>query len=135
MNNQGFTLVEVLLNLLVVSFLCLLLVRLPVQEFQNDLESRLFFERLEAQLNLTQQEAIVHRRAQKVFFDAGHQEVKLAHQVLPFPLGWSIKQNFIFYYLANGRINQFKTVSFFHTDGRIVRVVFQLGSGKFEIQS
>ncbi|MFK8198006.1 competence type IV pilus minor pilin ComGD [Aerococcaceae bacterium zg-1292] len=133
-NCAGFSLMECLVVLLMMSFVLLMVVRLPFQSWQQSIAERLFFEKVSAQLNLAQQEAIVMQRTRTVRFEAAQNRVIFNEVQFPFPPGWKMYKSYDFNYLANGRTDQFSTVYFYSDTGKEVQLVFQLGSGKFEVR-
>ncbi|MFK8242406.1 MULTISPECIES: competence type IV pilus minor pilin ComGD [unclassified Facklamia] len=133
-NCAGFTLMECLIVLLMMSFVLLMIVRLPFQSWQQSVSERLFIEKVTAQLNLAQQEAIIMQRTRTVRFEATQNQVTFNEVQFPFPRGWKLYTSYEFNYFANGRTDQFSTVSFYSDAGKRVQLVFQLGSGKFEVR-
>ncbi|WP_141749216.1 competence type IV pilus minor pilin ComGD [Globicatella sp. HMSC072A10] len=133
-NNRGFTLVEMLIHLIIISFLILLIIKIPHRQIANQIENRLFVDQLVAQLNYTQQKALFHNKRYTVTFDQSRQEVRFNDRNLQLPETLYFNQTFIFDYLANGRVNQFRTVTLYNDEGPRVKIVFQLGSGKFVVQ-
>ena len=134
-NNRGFTLVEMLIHLIIISFLILLMIKIPHRQIANQIENRMFVDQLVAQLNYTQQKALFHNKRYTVSFDQSRQEVRFNDRNLQLPETLYFNQTFIFDYLANGRVNQFRTVTLYTNEGPHVKIVFQLGSGKFVVQT
>lgn len=133
-NNKAFTLIEMLIHLMIVSFLLLLTIKIPHREIASQIEHRLFVDQLVAQLNYTQQKALLHNKRYTVIFDQERQEVRFNDRTLKLPDTMHFNQTFIFDYLANGRVSQFRTVTLYLDQAIYVKVVFQLGSGKFVVQ-
>lgn len=131
---KGFTLLESLFALVIIAFIWVLMVRIPYARWQDSVESRMFFDQLEAQLNLTQQDAITYRQTQTIRFDARQQSIRFPNKILTLPQNWNLSSNYSFYYLPNGRVDQFRTVTIHHSSGKRMAIVFQLGSGKFEFK-
>lgn len=142
-SKQAFTLVEALLVLFIMGFMLLVLTITPQQKMTNSINDRIFFDQLVSELNLGQTLAITHNQALRVNFSMTGQTVsfELIESNYPstqlyLPSNWRLKRNFQFIYLANGRINRFDTVTFYHTQtSKTVSIVFQLGSGRFELRS
>ncbi|OFK60825.1 hypothetical protein HMPREF2811_00185 [Globicatella sp. HMSC072A10] len=123
-----------LIHLIIISFLILLIIKIPHRQIANQIENRLFVDQLVAQLNYTQQKALFHNKRYTVTFDQSRQEVRFNDRNLQLPETLYFNQTFIFDYLANGRVNQFRTVTLYNDEGPRVKIVFQLGSGKFVVQ-
>lgn len=138
---MGFTLSEALVVLLVISFCTSVLAYIPSNEMLEKIESRLFFNQVLAGLNLAQEVSILQETQVYVRFwqtlpfvqfqIVGHatpiQEVSI-------PDCWRIEQSLQFTHFPDGRTNQFGTVVFVHRDGHRAELVFQLGSGKYELR-
>lgn len=131
---RGFTLVEGLLSLLILSFVLLMTLKIPIGDWKGQVEGRLFFDSLVAKLNLSQQTAITKGQSQSITFSSNQARVYFPDAVLSLPSGWSIPSSFRFTYLENGRVTGFRTITFFHEEGNQVHLVFQLGSGKFAVK-
>lgn len=137
----GFTLAEALVTLLVFSFCASLLSYIPSNEMLEKIESRLFFNQVLAGLNLAQEVSVLQETQVYVRFwqtlpyiqfqivgqDTSIQEVTI-------PDFWHIEKSLQFIHFPDGRTNQFGTVVFVHRDGHRAEIVFQLGSGKFELR-
>lgn len=123
-----------LIHLIIISFLILLIIKIPHRQIANQIENRLFVDQLVAHLNYTQQKALFHNKRYTVTFDQSRQEVRFNDRNLQLPETLYFNQTFIFDYLANGRVNQFRTVTLYNDEGPRVKIVFQLGSGKFVVQ-
>lgn len=134
-NRQAFTLFEALLGLFIFGMILLMTLRLPVTGWQDQIRSRLFFDQLAQSLEGHQQVAINKRESQPVLFDAQRGLVAFPEEDLWLPTDWHLGASFIFTYLPNGRVTNFRTVTFFHEQGMVIKLVFQLGSGKFEFQT
>lgn len=138
---MGFTLAEALVTLLVFSFCANLLSYIPSNEMLEKIESRLFFNQVLAGLNLAQEVSVLQETQVYVRFwqtlpyiqfqivgqDTSIQEVTI-------PDFWHIEKSLQFIHFPDGRTNQFGTVVFVHRDGHRAEIVFQLGSGKFELR-
>ena len=135
MKVRAFSFLETLLVLFIIGLMWIFTFRLPTKEWQSSIESRLFFNQLTAQINYVQQLAIMKNQAQTVIFDANNHAIYFPDVVLEMPSEWYLLKNYFYTYLPNGRIDHFSTVTFIHRDGNRVNLVFQLGSGKFDIQS
>lgn len=133
-NNRAFTLVEMLINLMITSLMLWMVIQLPTEKLRLSIENRLFIDQLTAQLNYTQQKALLHHQAYAVTFDQGAQAVRFDDRMLNLPKNLSFPQTYKFYYLSNGRVNQFKTFTLFNKQGSNINIIFQLGSGKFVVQ-
>lgn len=138
---NGFTLIEALITLTVLSFCMLVLTIRPSQQITQQIESRIFFDLLANELNLAQENSIIHQKNVSVRFVAlsSHIMFHFMGQTSPYttleiPSHWQLKTNFLLTYQSDGRISNFITVYFMQEDGRTVALVFQLGSGKYEIQ-
>lgn len=131
----GFTLLESLFALIILAFVLMLIIQIPYSRWQAEIESRIFFDQLTLQLNLSQQKAITFGKTQFIRFSAQSQTVNFTDEILVLPSDWHLSNTFNFYYLPNGRVEQFQTVYFHHQSGKSVAIVFQLGSGKFEIKA
>lgn len=141
MLKAGFTLIEALISLTVLSFCLLMLSWQPSQRITQQIESRLFFDQLTSELNLAQEISLIHQQTVSVRFTVQAPEILFhimgeatPYTLLEVPDHWQVRSNFLLTYLPSGRIAQFATVYFTHEDGRRVGLAFQLGSGRFEIQ-
>lgn len=138
---MGFTLAEALVTLLVFSFCASVLSYIPSNEMLEKIESRLFFNQVLAGLNLAQEVSVLQETQVYVRFwqtlpyiqfqiigqDTSIQEVTI-------PDFWHIEKSLQFTHFPDGRTNQFGTVVFVHRNGHRAEIVFQLGSGKFELR-
>lgn len=110
---EGFSLIEGLVSLVILSFVLLMTFKIPLKDWQGQVEGRLFFDSLVAQLNLTQQRAMTRGQSQSVTFSMNQAKVIFPNDVLDFPSGWNIHKTFQFTYLENGRVTGFQTIIFF----------------------
>lgn len=139
--NMGFTLVEALVVLLIISFCLTILAFSPSNEMLEKIESRLFFNQVLAGLNLAQEVSILQETQVYVRFwqtlpyvqfqIVGH---ATSIQEVNIPEFWRIEQSLQFTHFPDGRTDQFGTVVFIHRDGHRAEIVFQLGSGKYELR-
>lgn len=138
---NGFTLIEALITLTVLSFCMLVLTMRPSQQITQQIESKIFFDLLATELNLAQENSIIHQTNVSVRFVALSSQIMFhfmgqssPYTSLDIPSHWQLKTNFLLTYQPDGRISNFTTVYFVQEDGQSVALVFQLGSGKYEIQ-
>lgn len=132
---SGFTLIESMMGLLFMGLVLLMYVNIPMRSWQSQVEGRLFFDRLSQSLEFQQELAITRGQSQHVIFDAQRGAIIFPDQSLLLPEPWYFARSFSFTYLANGRVTNFSTVTFRQAQGPSIRLVFQLGSGKFEFQT
>lgn len=144
MNRQaksGFTLIETLVVLLVMSFCMALLTLSPSRQMIEKIESRIFFNQVLSGLNLAQEISVLQETQVYVRFwqDSPVVQFQIVGHPTPsqevlIPDFWHIEKSLQFTHFPDGRTNQFGTVVFVHQDGHRAEIVFQLGSGKFEIR-
>lgn len=135
MRKTAFSIVETLLVLCIVAMTWMLFAHIPRQEWQYQIISRLFFDQIAAEMHLMQQRAILTQIPQTIQVDAEQSTITFADVTYTFPEGWYVMQPYQMTYLSSGRVRQFQTMRFFHENGNQVAFVFQLGSGKFEVQT
>lgn len=138
---NGFTLIETLVVLLVISFCMAILSFSPSRQMIEKIESRIFFNQVLSGLNLAQEISILQETQVYVRFwqDLPFVQFQVighptAIQEVPIPDFWHIEKSLQFTHFPDGRTNQFGTVVFIHQDGHRAEIVFQLGSGKFELR-
>lgn len=138
---KGFTLIEALVVLLVISFCLIFLTYIPSNEMLEKIESRLFFNQVLAGLNLAQEVSILQETQVYVRFwqnlpSVQYQIVGYANaiQEVRIPDQWRIEQSLQFIHFPDSRTTQFGTVVFIHRNGQRAEIVFQLGSGKYELR-
>lgn len=136
-HQAGFSLIEALCVLAITSLIICCLAYLPIQKLGQSYLEKSFKDQLASQLYQAQDKAIIDQAAVLVqFVKQGPVRFKQTKtrqvfaQVWP-PQGWTLNSSASFYYLPDGRINQFQTINFQKTDGQLVSLVFQLGSGQF----
>lgn len=138
---MAFSLAEALVVLLIVSFCMTLFTFRPSNEMLEKIESRLFFDQVLAGLNLAQEVSVLQQTQVYVRFWHSLPYVQFqivgqsaSIQEVVIPDFWQIEQAFQFVYFPDGRTNQFDTVVFVHRDGHRAEIIFQLGSGKYELR-
>ncbi len=138
---SGFTLIETLVVLLVISFCMALLTLSPSRQMIEKIESRIFFNQVLSGLNLAQEISVLQETQVYVRFWQNSPVIQfqiVGHptpsQEVLIPDFWHIEKSLQFTHFPDGRTNQFGTVVFVHQDGHRAEIVFQLGSGKFEIR-
>lgn len=143
-NHNGFTLVESLLVLLVVT-LFLGLPMLQIRRWKERLEYQAFIDEFEQRLVQTQQSAIVFRRQTRVQTEKNTLTIDFAlYQVdgrfvvekLNIPKGVTIQRNVYMSFIGKtGNVEQNHTFRFqtpFHN--KYLDYVYQIGSGRFVIK-
>ncbi|MGX7109373.1 competence type IV pilus minor pilin ComGD [Facklamia miroungae] len=139
-SKSAFTLIE---TLCVLSILCLLLILLsffPYQKIKDSYQIKVFTDQLKSQLYYAQDRAIIRQApVQVVFSKTGtifFWQIDSREMIsqLRAPSNLSILSSFSFYYLKDGRINDFETVFFLDDDGNYFELIFQLGSGQFDFR-
>lgn len=139
-NKKAFTLIETLIVLVIVSFLVVCLSFLPKKNWVHQIESKLFFDQLKSELNLAQEAAIIQGYSVSVHFQEDCVQFRsigsiMTYKRLDYPSEWKVTSPFSFIYGPTGRVLSFRTVRFQNSStNSIVNIVFQLGSGKFEIR-
>lgn len=138
---NAFTLIETLLVLLIISFVLLFASLYPNKDITEKIESRLFFDQVVAGLNLAQGVSVLQETQVNVRFwkNLPYIEFQVVGQVesisqIKIPEFWYLETTLTFTHYPDGRTNNFSTVVFRHREGQRVEIVFQLGSGKFEIR-
>ncbi|MGE6259002.1 competence type IV pilus minor pilin ComGD [Heyndrickxia sporothermodurans] len=140
-NNNGFTLVEMLIVLLIFSLL-LLIGGYSVNALRGTLERDVFFNQLEADLYYVQNYAINRHESVFVqfypFYDRytvtsiNTKEVLLSRQ-LPSSIGM-MEGSFTSYIITpDGNTNKFGTIKFKRNRTEI-RLIFNIGRGRFRIE-
>lgn len=130
----GFTLIESLLVLIILSSVLWILVQFPTQSIQDKIEIEVFTQQLSTLLKKTQQDAILQQQAQRVRFNEKNSTIDFPSTILAIPNGWRIGKNYDFFYYGNGRVEQFETVYIWYNEEKYMTIAFQLGSGQFEIK-
>lgn len=142
-NEKGFTLPEVMLVLMIGAFL----IGLPPvvsASYAEELEGRLFLEQLQSSITLIQNEAVLNGKRTKmatypnnrlirftVVGESGHP----ANHTLALPKSVSLTSRSEDYYFTSGAGNlaNLKPLTF-KMNGEDVELVFQMGSGRYEIR-
>lgn len=136
---QGFTLVELLITLFVMSFCLLLAVRVPFDNIKDETTSRLFFTELDATIKYAQEISILQQVEVIIHFDAMNDRIviysnssDLNQEVLLLPTNWQIMREAVINYNQNGSIRNFQRICIKNTlNNAAVHLNFQLGSGRY----
>lgn len=136
---QGFTLVELLITLFVMSFCLLLAVRVPFDNIKDETTSRLFFTELDATIKYAQEISILQQVEVIIHFDAMNDRIviysnssDLNQEVLLLPTNWQIMREAVINYNQNGSIRNFQRIVIKNTlNNAAVHLNFQLGSGRY----
>ncbi|EPH11622.1 N-terminal cleavage protein [Facklamia sp. HMSC062C11] len=138
--SNAFTLIEMLITLMVVSLLFILSSRLFNQQLISRYHSKSFKDQIKNQLHLAQEQAVIEKKPIFVNFQVGgpvsfyyYNNHQIIHQInLPDHL--DLLTPYQFYFLDNGHVSGFKSITFQDQSGENFYLVFQLGSGQFEFQ-
>lgn len=141
-NRRAFTLIEVLLVLIIVSFVLLITTYRPSQNIVQQIESQIFYDNLLSELKLCQQQAILQKRFMVVHFFVSNQSIVFEDRqygqlsrTIDLPDHIAIVNGHNFEYSPEGGVSQFNTVIFQDLmTNEVTRLVFQLGNGQFELQ-
>lgn len=138
----GFSLLESLLVLALLS-ICLVCLRFtqPI-DFKQSIEGRLLFETIAQELQTAQQTAILQKVDIRVDFDAYRQEVRFTEMRTPresyqlrVPEPWQIEHSYAFTFRRDARTTNFKSIHFINMqDNTRVSFVFQIANGRFCIE-
>ena len=142
MMKKGFTLLETLITLGVLSLVLLLFVYQPRKDWQREISTRQFFDELSHALHYAQEVAIVSGYAVHVRFRATENVIQIIYppevtdsKMIILPENLDLRSNWQFYYDRHGRVNTFGRVTILESGtNKRYEVVFQLGSGKFDIR-
>ena len=138
---NAFTLVELLITLVVMSFLMMLILRVPYDKIESETNSRLFVTELDSTIKYAQEISILHQVKVDIHFDRWNNQVvlhsnssDLRQTVLSFPTNWQIVQEALITYNPNGRVRNYqKVVLQNRAYGSQIALNFQLGSGRYSL--
>ncbi len=139
MNRGGYTLVESLLVLAILSLLLILWPRSD-QSVANQIEERLFFSTLSSSIQYCQQLALTSQYQTKVRFDAQEQQIlfylygNYCYEILTLPEDLFLLNQLQIQFNQYGHVSYFGTVRFQNNQNQRYNLVFQLGNGQFEIR-
>lgn len=128
--------------LVIISVVTVMITFRPTIDMTKGFESRIFFEEMLSQLKLGQQQAVTQNINVAVNFSVGTQSYfiqdlsnnRLLYQK-SLPEHLELKDSRRFVYSSQGSISQFDTIRFeVVQSGEIIKLVFQLGNGQFELQ-
>lgn len=143
MNNQsGFTLLEALVVLAIIGVCLLSIPFYKTQQISEHFETQLLFTHIKSDINNAQLVAITEQQSTQVVFDSEEHTIAVyALQTgdmltyIELPEQWQLRTNWTIQYLPTGRANRFGTVVLEHVPTTTeYRIIFQLGSGRFEIK-
>lgn len=120
----------------------MLILRIPADKLQTNLEKRSFFDHLTASMKYSQQLAVNQSHSTTIYFDLESNSIifrnipaEMGNSRLILPDNLELMTNYTIRYLPNGRINQFRTINFYDNyNNKQIKLVLQLGNGQFEIQ-
>lgn len=143
MSKKGYTLMESLIVLVLLSAMSLLLMFRPNINLSKQIESRIFFDEVMSHLKQAQQIAILQKRLISVEFHASLNQLRIRDAysqeriaTLDAPEHIQFQTPYMFMYLQGGGVDQFRTISFYDYDrNQRIYLVFQLGNGQFELQT
>ncbi len=138
---QGFTLVELLLTLFIISFLFVFSIQLPYQKIEENTTNRLFVSELDKNIKFAQEVSILQQVKVDIHFDRISNQIvfysvssDINENTIPLPSGWYLPQEVIITYLPNGHIRQFRRVLLLHDNHQTqLALNFQLGSGRYAL--
>lgn len=142
LHSAGFSLVEALLSLLVVSAI-LALPSHHSNQYGVALEEALFFNQVESKMNEMQLHAITSQRMSHVrflrrgvVFQTSQQAPTAERTYIEYPPSVQLKSDSFYFDFkgGSGRTNQFKTLTFNTAKGE-VSFVFQISNGRYHIRS
>ncbi|MBZ6528246.1 prepilin-type N-terminal cleavage/methylation domain-containing protein [Aerococcaceae bacterium DSM 111021] len=142
MNKKGYTLIESLIVLVIISGMSLILMIQPDVNITKQIESRMFFDEVMSHLKRAQQLAILQRTIISVEFHASLNQLRIRDiysqeriATIDAPDHIEFLTPFMFWYLQSGSVDYFRTVSFYDSNiEERIYLVFQLGNGQFELQ-
>lgn len=142
MNKSAFTLLESLVSLVIIGLLLILTHPINFQEIRMDLAGRHVFDQITHELNLAKDLSMTRQVPVQVRFNRSTQTIRIGSEILKeeycnlrLPNEWRLMSDFDFNYLPSGRINHFQSIRFVHEEtGQVIYIVFQLGSGKFDVR-
>ena len=137
---KGFTLIEVLIVMLCMTCLLFFIPRINVSHFQKMQQFHLYLENLSHHLLKAQTQAIMYEKAIQITFSKQQEAVVIKTETevtrYPLPKPFHFATYFQFYYLSNGHTDRFKSIHVVDLESNNRYIInFQLGSGRFEIQS
>ncbi|MGX7107669.1 competence type IV pilus minor pilin ComGD [Hutsoniella sourekii] len=141
LSSKGFTLIESLLVLALISLALVFFSWRSWPGLEASLDQRLFFDQLQSQLQLAQEEAILQETAVTVGFWPQAQEIRIQSQKqgqglqrLAVPDSLQLVTSHQLVYRATGRASGALTVYFQDLiQDRPVRLKIQLANGQFDI--
>lgn len=143
MKKSGYTLVEAMIVLMIVGIFLMMTSTTNLEKVKVQLNDRRAFEHIVQEINQAKDMSLTRQVPVQVIFNPGAQLIEISSETLgepismiPVPQDWQLLTGFSFTYMPNGRINRFQAVHFIHhlTQQRI-RIVFQLGGGKFMMKA
>lgn len=142
MNKKGFTLLEMILVLSIVSLVMMTLRLIPAKDWQASMEARLYFEQLRAELEQAQQLALTTGYQTVIYFDPSRNCVWLRpsspyveNTQLFTPEPWQLMTPLRLNYLPTGRVGTFSQVNYRNIQtGEVLSITYQLGAGRFEVK-
>ncbi|MBG9988535.1 prepilin-type N-terminal cleavage/methylation domain-containing protein [Aerococcaceae bacterium DSM 111176] len=138
---QGYTLVELLIILVVMSFLMILILRVPYDRIESETSGRLFLTELDSTIKYAQEVSILHQVKVDIHFDRWNDQIviysnssDLRQNILPLPNEWQIAQEALITYNPNGRVRNYQRVVLQNSEfGSRIDLNFQLGSGRYSL--
>ncbi|MBG9982504.1 prepilin-type N-terminal cleavage/methylation domain-containing protein [Aerococcaceae bacterium DSM 111020] len=136
---QGFTLVELLLTLFLISLLLVFSLQIPYQRIEETTTNRLFVSELDKHIKFAQEVSILQQVKVDIHFDPISNHIvfysvssDINQTILSLPMGWYLPQEVMITYLPNGHIRQFRRVVLLHENLQTqLSLNFQLGSGRY----
>lgn len=139
MFKAGFSLLEMLAVLFVLSLLLTLLEPGQINSLRIKVEEKSYILALVQLVNLYKERAILENTNYSIIFDSSQENISIVNEDqdeivehIQLPSSWDLEDSLRLNYFSDGRISDFRAIQFYHQQlDQCFVLRFQLGSGIF----